>query len=113
MQVLDKVDLDAIREELVTSVVSFIGPKPNLLGIDEANPPLRLEVSQPVLDFEQMETIRHIEYYTKGKFKSCELDITYPLAWGKQAIEALEHESLRLRVEGGSSFVKNQHGSVH
>ena len=27
------------------------GPKPNLLGIDEMNPPLRLEVSQPVLDF--------------------------------------------------------------
>jgi glutamate synthase (NADPH/NADH) large chain len=80
--------IDPIREELVTSVVSFIGPKPNLLGIDEVNPPLRLEVSQPVLDFEQMETIRHIEYYTKGKFKSCELDITYPLAWGKQAIEA-------------------------
>jgi len=80
--------IDPIREELVTSVVSFIGPKPNLLGIDEVNPPLRLEVSQPVLDFEQMETIRHIEYYTKGKFRSCELDITYPLAWGKQAIEA-------------------------
>jgi glutamate synthase (NADPH/NADH) large chain len=80
--------IDPIREELVTSVVSFIGPKPNLLGIDEVNPPLRLEVSQPVLDFEQMETIRHIEYYSKGKFKSCELDITYPVAWGKQAIEA-------------------------
>ena len=34
------------------SLVSFIGPKPNLLGIDEVNPPLRLEVSQPVLDFD-------------------------------------------------------------
>ena len=80
--------IDPIREELVTSLVSFIGPKPNLLGIDETNPPLRLEVSQPVLDFEQMETIRHIERYTDGKFRSFELDITYPLAWGKEAIEA-------------------------
>src|SRR5215470_3351666 len=80
--------IDPIREELVMSVVSFIGPKPNLLGIDEMNPPLRLEVSQPVLDFGQMETIRHIEKYTDGKFKSFELDITYPVAWGKQAIEA-------------------------
>jgi glutamate synthase (NADPH) large chain len=80
--------IDPIREELVTSLVSFIGPKPNLLGVDEMNPPLRLEVSQPVLDFEQMETIRHIERYTDGKFKSFELDITYPLAWGKEAIEA-------------------------
>jgi glutamate synthase domain-containing protein 2/glutamate synthase domain-containing protein 1/glutamate synthase domain-containing protein 3 len=80
--------IDPIREELVTSLVSFIGPKPNLLGIDEMNPPLRLEVSQPVLDFEKMEVIRHIEKYTDGKFKSFELDITYPLDWGKEAIEA-------------------------
>ncbi|KPK09476.1 MAG: glutamate synthase [Betaproteobacteria bacterium SG8_39] len=80
--------IDPIREELVMSLVSFIGPKPNLLGIDEMNPPLRLEVSQPVLDFYEMEKIRHIERYTNGKFKCCELDITYPVAWGKEAIEA-------------------------
>src|SRR5882724_10943281 len=80
--------IDPIREDLVTSLVSFIGPKPNLLGIDESNPPMRLEVSQPVLDFNQMETIRHIDYYTGGKFKSFEIDITYPVAWGNHAIEA-------------------------
>ncbi|RPJ48864.1 MAG: glutamate synthase subunit alpha [Betaproteobacteria bacterium] len=80
--------IDPIREELVTSLVSFIGPKPNLLGVDEMNPPIRLEVSQPVLDFFEMEKIRNIESYTDGKFKSCELDITYPVAWGKEAIEA-------------------------
>jgi glutamate synthase (NADPH/NADH) large chain len=80
--------IDPIREELVTSLVSFIGPKPNLLGIDEINPPLRLEVSQPVLDFFEMEKIRHIDRYTGGKFRSFELDITYPLAWGKEAVEA-------------------------
>jgi glutamate synthase (NADPH/NADH) large chain len=80
--------IDPIREELVTSLVSFIGPKPNLLGIDEMNPPLRLEVTQPVLDFYEMEKIRHIERYTGGKFRSLELDITYPVAWGKEAIEA-------------------------
>ena len=80
--------IDPIREELVTSLVSFIGPKPNLLGIEERNPPLRLEVSQPVLDFFEMEKIRHIDRYTDGKFKSQELDICYPVAWGKLAIEA-------------------------
>jgi glutamate synthase (NADPH) large chain len=80
--------IDPIREELVTSLVSFIGPKPNLLGIDEMNPPLRLEVGQPVLDFYEMEKIRHIERYTGGKFRACELDITYPVAWGADAVEA-------------------------
>ncbi|HVY05788.1 MAG TPA: glutamate synthase-related protein [Burkholderiales bacterium] len=80
--------IDPIREDLVMSLVSFIGPKPNLLGIDETNPPMRLEVSQPVLDFNQMDTIRHVDYYTGGKFKSFEIDITYPVSWGRQAIEA-------------------------
>jgi glutamate synthase (NADPH/NADH) large chain len=80
--------IDPIREELVTSLVSFIGPKPNLLGIDEMNPPLRLEVTQPVLDFYEMEKVRYIERYTGGKFRSLELDVTYPVAWGNEAIEA-------------------------
>src|SRR2546425_2008363 len=35
-----------------------------------------------------MEKIRHIERYTGGKFRSLELDITYPIAWGKEAVEA-------------------------
>ncbi len=90
--------IDPIREEMVTSLVSFIGPKPNLLGIDELNPPLRLEVSQPVVDFYEMEKIRHIDRYTQGKFKSCELDICYPAAWGNQAIEA-RLASLRAQAE--------------
>ena len=90
--------IDPIREELVTSLVSFIGPKPNLLGIDEMNPPLRLEVSQPVLDFFEMEKVRHIERYTQGKFQAFELDITYPVAWGKEAIEA-RLASLRAQAE--------------
>ena len=90
--------IDPIREELVMSLVSFIGPKPNLLGIDETNPPIRLEVSQPVLDFFEMEKIRHIERYTEGKFRCCELDICYPVAWGKEAIEA-RLASLRAQAE--------------
>jgi glutamate synthase (NADPH/NADH) large chain len=36
--------IDPIREQMVMSLVSFIGPKPNLLGINEINPPFRLEV---------------------------------------------------------------------
>src|SRR5574343_867922 len=41
--------IDPIREEIVMSLVTFIGPKPNLLGIDETVPAPRLEVHQPVL----------------------------------------------------------------
>jgi glutamate synthase (NADPH) large chain len=80
--------IDPIREELVMSLVSFIGPKPNLLDINNINPPLRLEVQQPVLDFAEMAKIRKIRRYSKGKFQSHELDITYPAAWGSAGIEA-------------------------
>jgi glutamate synthase (NADPH/NADH) large chain len=80
--------IDPIREQLVMSLVSFIGPKPNLLDLNNINPPMRLEISQPVLDFNDMAVIRHIERYTDNKFKSCELDICYPVVWGKEGIEA-------------------------
>ncbi|WP_414650935.1 glutamate synthase-related protein [Eoetvoesiella sp.] len=80
--------IDPIREQLVMSLVSFIGPKPNLLDINNVNPPLRLEISQPVLDFAAMAQIRNIEQITADKFRSYELDITYPTAWGPDGIEA-------------------------
>ena len=80
--------IDPIREAIVMSLVSFIGPKPNLLDINQVNPPMRLEVSQPVLDFADMAKLRNIEEATKGKFKSATLDITYPAAWGREGVEA-------------------------
>lgn len=80
--------IDPIREKAVTSLVSFIGPRPNLLDIMASNPPVRLELEQPILDRVQMEKVRHIERYTHDKFRSKELDITYPLSWGRDGIEA-------------------------
>ena len=80
--------IDPIREEIVMSLVSFIGPRPNLLDINAVNPPIRLEVSQPVLDFTDMQRLRDIEAHTGGKFRTRELDIVYPLAWGNEGVEA-------------------------
>src|SRR6187549_4022233 len=80
--------IDPIREAIVMSLVSFIGPKPNLLDINQVNPPMRLEVSQPILDFADMARLRGIAAATAAKFKSYELDITYPLAWDAEGIEA-------------------------
>ncbi len=80
--------IDPIREEIVTSLTSFIGPKPNLLGVSDINPPIRLEVAQPVLSRGDMAKIREIERFTGGKFRSSELDICYPEAWGSAGIEA-------------------------
>ena len=78
--------IDPIRESIVMSLVSFIGPKPDLLDINAVNPPMRLEVSaaDPRLR-PTWRSLRAIASHTSGKFQSYELDITYPLAWGAEA----------------------------
>ena len=80
--------IDPIREAIVMSLNSFIGPKPNLLDINAVNPPMRLEVTQPILDFDDMARLRSIEQHTNHKFQSHEIDISYPLAWGREGVEA-------------------------
>ncbi len=64
------------------SLTSFIGPKPNLLGVNETNPPLRLEVHQPVLSNEGMQKLLDIERLTNGQYRVRVLDITYPATEG-------------------------------
>ncbi|BBN96050.1 glutamate synthase (large subunit) protein, gltB [Deinococcus grandis] len=80
--------IDPIRESVVMSLVSFVGPRPNLLDINAVNPQLRLEVEQPILDFDDMARVRNIEEHTRGKFKAYDLDITYPAEWGARGVEA-------------------------
>ncbi|MHB1099313.1 MAG: glutamate synthase central domain-containing protein, partial [Burkholderiales bacterium] len=80
--------IDPIREELVMSLVSFIGPKPNLLGVEDTEPQPRLEVSQPVLSTTDFEKIRKISDLTNGRFVSRVLDICYPSSQGAAGMEA-------------------------
>jgi glutamate synthase domain-containing protein 2/glutamate synthase domain-containing protein 1/glutamate synthase domain-containing protein 3 len=80
--------IDPIREQMVMSLVSFIGPKPNLLDLNHVNPPIRLEVAQPILDAQEVAKIREIHRFTGSKFKTSVLDICYPTAWGAEGIEA-------------------------
>jgi len=80
--------IDPIRESMVMSLVSFIGPKPNILDTNNVNPPMRLEVAQPILNFDDMARLRNIGQHTGGKFKAYELNICYPVTWGKEGIEA-------------------------
>ncbi len=80
--------IDPIREELVMSLITFIGPKPNLLGLDETTPPMRLEASQPVLMLDELEQLKAIATLTQNQYKSLVLDITYPAAQGKAGMAA-------------------------
>ncbi len=80
--------IDPIREEIVMSLTSFIGARPNLLGVDETKPAPRLEVEQPVLSHEDAAKLHSIEKLTKGKYKAKTLDITYPVKNGANGCEA-------------------------
>ena len=79
--------IDPIREQLVMSLVSFIGPRPNLLSPDSTEPVMRLEVSQPILTFEDMEKLRRASTFTQGHFKSDILTMCYPAEWGAEGME--------------------------
>ena len=79
--------IDPIREQLVMSLVSFIGPRPNLLSPDSTEPVMRLEVSQPILTFEDMEKLRRASESTHGHFKSEILSMCYPAEWGVAGME--------------------------
>jgi len=74
--------IDPIRESLVMSLVTFIGPKPNLLGVDETKPPMRLEASQPVLTLDELAQLTAIASLTENEYTSVTLDITYDAALG-------------------------------
>ena len=69
--------IDPIREELVMSLVSFIGPRPDLLDLGSGGEHKRLEVDQPILSNTDLERIRRIENHVDGSFRTYTLDICY------------------------------------
>ena len=77
--------IDPIREELVMSLVSMIGPRPNLLGHD-AGTHKRLEVSQPILTDEGLAKIRSVEAGLDGAFRTGTIDMTWDAGTGAEGL---------------------------
>ena len=82
--------IDPIREELVMSLVSFIGPRPNLFDLEGAARRKRLEVRQPILTNEDLEKIRCIGHF-EDSFDTKTLDITYAAEKGAEGMEEALH----------------------
>lgn len=100
--------IDPIREELVMSLVSLIGPRPNLLGLDEGGTHMRLEVEQPILTNQDLEKIRRIETRTGGVFKTKTLTLCYPSDMGAGGMEgAIDRLCLTAKqaVEEGNNIL--------
>ena len=100
--------IDPIREELVMSLVSLIGPRPNLLDPADAGTKKRLEVSLPVISNLDLERIRQIENHVDDAFRTFTLPITYPATEGAAGMHAaLERlfKSAEEAVEGGYNIL--------
>ncbi len=78
--------IDPIREELVMSLLSMIGPRPNLLG-HAAGTHRRLEVSQPILTNEDLAKIRSVEEALDGAFRTATIDMTWDASTGVDGLE--------------------------
>ena len=74
--------IDPIREELVMSLVSIIGPRPNLFDLEGMSHTKRLEVRQPILTNQDLEKVRSISEMSGEHFKSRTFDITFPAEHG-------------------------------
>ena len=79
--------IDPIREELVMSLVSFIGPRPNLLDLEGTSDGKRLEVSQPVLTNTDLEKIRSISDIKDNNFHAVTLDMCWPASDGPDGMQ--------------------------
>ncbi|WP_375454754.1 glutamate synthase large subunit, partial [uncultured Methylobacterium sp.] len=99
--------IDPIREEAVMSLVSFIGPRPNLLDLEGASRRKRLEVRQPILTNGDLEKIRSIGHF-EDRFDTKTLDITYPASTGAAAMNgALDRlcDRAEVAVRGGYNII--------
>src|SRR5690606_7678914 len=99
--------IDPIREELVMSLVSFIGPRPNIFALVGSSRRKRLEVRQPILTNADLAKIRSIGQ-TEDRFDTQTNDITYHATDGPggmpAAIERL-CERAEAAVAGGYNII--------
>ncbi len=99
--------IDPIREELVMSLVSFIGPRPNIFDLVGSSRKKRLEVRQPILTNGDLEKIRSIGH-TEDRFDTKTIDVTYNAAEGAAGMKgALERlcDRAEAAVAGGYNII--------
>src|SRR5580700_11414796 len=84
--------IDPIREELVMSLVSIIGPRPNLFDGRGVAGNKRLEVRQPILTDGDLEKIRSISEIADSHFRSRTLDTTFHAGLGAAGLEQVLDE---------------------
>jgi glutamate synthase (NADPH) large chain len=102
--------LDQIREELVTSMESTIGPEGNLLRAEPTSC-RQIVIKDPVLSNAEVAKLRHVDH---PWFKSVTLPMLYPVAAGaaglERALESLQQAASRAIAEGASIVILSDRG---
>ncbi|MGW6005327.1 glutamate synthase large subunit [Oerskovia enterophila] len=101
--------LDAIREELVTSIGGAIGPEPNLLD-DSPLHARKLILPFPVLDNDELAKILRVDRdpSLEGIFRAVTVKGLYPVSGGGEALHARLEEifaEVDAHVADGASFI--------
>ncbi len=103
--------IDPIREELVMSLVSLIGPRPNLLGLNNGDfLQKRLEVAQPILTNVDLEKVRGIEARTNGAFRNKTLSMCYGAEGMELALKALCDQAEQAVLAGNNILILSDRG---
>jgi len=96
--------IDCIREEIVTSSETNLGPERNLLK-PEPKSCRHIRLKSPILSNEDFEKLRHISH---KDFKSVTLPILYPADGGGKALEAALQKMYELAsraIRNGSNLI--------
>jgi glutamate synthase (NADPH/NADH) large chain/glutamate synthase (ferredoxin) len=96
--------IDPIREQLVMSLVTNIGPKANLLS-EMPESCRRIRVSQPILTNADLEKIKAV---ADGYFKTITLPMLFPVAKGPKGLAAAVEELCRQAseaIKAGYKFI--------
>jgi len=99
--------LDAIREELVTSVGRMVGPEGNVLRPTPQSARL-IELPRPILDNDELAKLEHVEEAHLG-FRTKRISCLYPVAEGGQglrrALDRIRDEASEAIAEGYSLLI--------
>jgi glutamate synthase (ferredoxin) len=102
--------LDQIREELVTSMESTIGPERNLLE-PEPESCRQIVLKDPVVSSEELARIAHV---SERGFRAAPLPMLYPIAEGaaglERALETLQRRASRAIADGYNILILSDRG---
>ena len=96
--------IDCIREEIVTSSVTTIGPERNLLDPNPASAHL-IELQTPILTNEELAKLRHV---AQGQFRSVTIPTLFDAKLGAKGLEAAMDEVCRqagLHIDAGINLI--------